>query len=352
MALAAVTACAPAGTTLASPAASTAARSATATPRATVNVDDMMGAAPSTTVFVRTGDDVRAIRLLDHAVRFRLPVAADARLAVSPDASTLYVVERPGDGSLRLRSIDVASGNTTYESRQPDAAALAPGIAGRGAVAVDGTGRLLVARIGTGSAWADTFDATTLRPLGRIGDPRACADVVLAAARRVAFVCASHSLITVIDGASAPVTLGLNTDALAGAVILADGTIVATGIDGALYRIRAGAGQAESMSLLQAAGAAPRTVPAGGIATIDADRVALLRRGGTTTVTVIRVSLGAIEGSERTLGDDPRDGIAGLWPFVYFTSGVAVRHIDAQTGIVETMTTLDGPGGIAALAAR
>ena len=58
-----------------------------------------------------------------------------------------------------------------------------------------------------------------------------------------------------------------------------------------------------------------------------------------TTVVAPRTSLrlaGPLTGA-------PQFGILALYPFAYFTSGGSVRHVEIQSGMLETMTEL-GPG--------
>lgn len=327
-------------------------------PRATlqVNVDSMMGNVPSATVFVLADGQLHAVNLLNHHGRYAIDVGRAPQAAISPDGSRLYVADEI-DSGLRLRAFDAVSGylccevlipGTERKERLVDAAMA------RGALAATDAAVFLLIEAGAGVR-LEAFAAT----LAQIGVPAKleCGDRVLATESRVAIVCLTAGRFTMVEPAPrrgpAPTAGGLVTQAgdgreLAGAVMVADGTLIAVRPDGSLLRLKAGSIAIEPLdSYPPGAGGVIRD----GLAIADKEQIVVARKGKDATVQVHSSTDGRLMRGPYKLPTEPTSGVLALWPFAYFTAARGVWHVDLQNGLLETMVTVEGPS-LGALAPR
>ncbi len=348
-ALLALAACAPRVASAPSP-------SHSATHQATPTVapsffDDMMGAAPAATVYVVSGKQLLAVTLLNHFVRYRIGVAENPQVAVSPDGATLYVFDETG-GEMRLRRFDVSSGAERALERvrlTPErGGAVRTGI-GRGAVAIGRGGLLLVLRGGNGTV-VDSFDDVTLKPLGSVLKKDGCADRLIASPVRLAIVCLRNLAELWVDDATNQLTVeGDRADGLIGAVMLPDGTILAAYPSGAVKRVPRGARDGRRSDWVLGANLARD-----GVAAPDAGRIVLVHGSDRPKAFVFGSEVGDARGSQ-PLPHAPASGVLALGQFAYWVDADAtgVYHVDLNTGLVEKMFgSLEKGAALAALAPR
>ncbi len=327
----------------AGPVAASAAPTATArpTPAAipTLDIFQLMGGAPATTVFALAGSRVRAVRLLDHFVKYEIAVAGGAQLLVSADGTRLVVADQPESG-VRLRAFDMATGRELLSPGDDGIHAMLVAAPGRGALAEDGSGRILVLKSDGGSSWVDAYDGSSLRLVQRryaealpfAGEPAPCADRLLLAGPRIALVCLGRGTATVVTPGGGEATLArLAPGVIAGAAALYDGSIVAVTPAGEVYRWRPSAPEATVYG--KAVGDGP--VPRDGIAVTE-DQVVVARGGGASSVQIVPGSGRASRPLPVPVA--PSGGLLVASPYAYFTGGGALYHVDLNTGAVERMT--------------
>lgn len=360
---------------------------ASATPTLPVAFDDMMGGGvPAATVFVLSGREVLAVALLNHFIRYRIPVGDNAQLAVSSDGARLYVADevphpnaaasrRPGasardgaaaalepevGGELRLRWFDVGSGaeraSRTFEIDAQTAGRLPRSGSARAAMAFGLGGQLVLMRQQT-LPWVSgvvvhAHDAWSLRDLGAFFKKQGCAERLVASSARIAVVCLADPEFAISAPAAPYLPLERAKGALAGVAMAEDGAIVGAYPDGALVRIRAGARELERFADLSAGRG---TVVRDGVAFVQAkDERWIVARGGEPPSVHV---LGAIAGEHRAsfpLRSVPGSGILAFGQFAYWVdaAGEGVFHVDLASGLVEKMTSLPGGATLGALAPR
>lgn len=312
--------------------------SAAATPIPTQNIFQLMGGAPATTIFALAGGRVRAVRLLDHFVKYEIAVEGGAQLLASSDGLSLVVVDQPGPG-VRLRAFEVASGKELASSRDDDVPAMLVAGPGRGALAADASGRILVLKADGRTAWIDAYDGASLRLVQRrlvealpSGRGPACAERLVLAGPRVALVClrdGSATVATLGGGAAVPARLASGEIAGAAASSFGD-SILAVTPAGEVYRWQPAA--AEAALYGKAAGEGP--VPRDGLAVVE-DQVVVARGGSAPSVQIV-----TLYGASRPLPVPaaPAAGLLASSPFAYFTRAGTLYHVDLNTGNVERMT--------------
>lgn len=340
MAIALVLAACAGPTVSATPAASAAPqRTATPTPMPTQNIFgmlDMMGGAPPATVFALAGGRVRAVRLLDHFVKYEIALGRGAQLIVSADATRLYVADQPDSAAVpgvRLRAFDVATGAERAAATGDGVPSMLVGGAGSGALALDPRGRLLVLRGDGGSAWVDAYDGASLRlDERRLLEAPPCADRLVTTDLRVAAVCLRDATAAIRVG-SGTVTRRLAPRALAGVVATQDASIVAVTTDGELFRLAPGSAEAVAISAEEGRA----DVPLDGLAATEG--LLVLARGGAAPAVRVVSGGGFLPPGGRVFAIPvaPSRGILAWWPFAYFTSGGALYHVDLRSGTVERM---------------
>lgn len=306
---------------------------ATQTPIPTLNIFQLMGGAPATTVFALAGTRVRAVRLLDHFVKYEIAVMPGAQVLVSADGTRLVIADQPGPG-VRLRAFDVATGKEQASPGDDGVPAKLVAGPGRGAVAQDPTGRILVLKADGRTGWVDAYDRTSLRLVERrvfetLPAAVPCAERLLSANGRIALVCLRDGTATVgaVGVQAAHVQIAPQ---LAGAAMLYDGSLVGVTPAGDVYRLAPSAREATLYG--KASGDGP--VPPDGIAVAE-DQVIVARTGSTPSIQIVPSA-----GTSRPLPVPaaPAGGLLASSPFAYFTSGGALYHVDLNTGNVERMT--------------
>jgi hypothetical protein len=173
-----------------------------------------------------------------------------------------------------------------------------------------------------------------------------CGDQLLTSGDRVAIVCLATGEIVIDDLRGNRAAIDGTLPALAAAAMSADGTIYVATADRQLAAVAAGTTglvrldwPREWSGTVTPDGLAvvPGATTAGLSSTVIAQRAddgSWLRTFSTVyssnTVTLIqRTSL--------RLAAPPEGGVLALWPFAYYTVGKSIRHVDLNTGLLETM---------------
>ena len=99
------------------------------------------------------------------------------------------------------------------------------------------------------------------------------------------------------------------------------------------------------------------TVLPDGLAIANASGLAVIAQTDTdgSWLRVMAMRTSAPQASQRLAGrltGEPQFGIMAFYPFAYFTSGGSVRHVQIETGMLETMTELGQGATIAAVVDR
>ena len=316
-----------------------------------INVDDMMGLYAQQTVFVADVDGVSAITLLNHFIRYVIPTNGKAE-AVADGYATfgtppsiasawLYVLDGVETGSGRLRTFDLMTGSERA-SRTDIGRVASP----QRAIATTIDGRVLVLKADAHHAWIDAYEPLTLEPQGTVMEKAGCGDRLLASGSRVAIVCLATGRIAVdaLRGGGTSLIEG-SLPNLAGAAMADDGTIYAGSADRQLAVVSPNASKLSPLpwpsewtgtvlpDTLAVATGSPSVV----LAEL-ADDGAWLRVFASNNISQrqsLRLS-GRLTGA-------PQFGVVAMYPFAYFTSGGSVRHVELNSGMLETMTEV-GPG--------
>lgn len=344
-----VVACGGGDTRRLAPASATPSRAAAASPTPTFNMDDMMGFYPQQTVLVADVDRVTAITLLNHFTRFSIPTRGKAQVAADmvTGSGWFYVLdgfEAAAAGlagaAVRLRTFDLGTG--TERASRSDIGAVAP----NRAIATAGDGRVLVLKGDARRAWVDAYEPLTLKPLGTVMEKAGCGDRLLTSQVRLAIVCLATGEIAVDELRGRAMTvLGPVMPGLAGATMAHDGTIYAVTAD----RQFATASSGEiALTRIPWPTAWTGTVLPDGLAIATGSATAVIAQTDTdgSWLRVMATRVVAPQASLRLAGrltGAPQFGIVAFYPFAYFTSGGSVRHVQVESGMLETMTEL-GPG--------
>jgi hypothetical protein len=307
-----------------------------------INVDDMMGMFPQQTVLVATSDHVSAVTLLNHFTRYQIATEGLAQVGTDTTGQWLYLLDSGTPGQFRLRAFDVPSGR----ERALDAG-LADVATDRGGLATAVDGRVLVLKSDARHAWVDAYAAQTLRPLGAVMDKPGCGDRLLASARRIAIVCRATGEIAVDD-------LRGNQSAIDGVLP----TLVAAAMaeDGLLYV--ATADQRLAVVPARATKLASVAWPSEWSGEVLPDGLAI-SSGGPVLVICQRTDDGAwlrvvglsdmAQRKSLRLSGVPHGGLVAMWPFAYYTVAATVRHVDLNSGLLETMAEVGAdavPGAV------
>jgi len=342
------------------PASATPSRAAAvASPTQPINVDDMMGYYPQQTVFVADVDGVSAVTLLNHFTRYTIPTRgiADVATDTTTAASWLYVLDgveaaaaRVGGATVRLRTFDLQTG--IERASRADLGSVA---SLRRAIATVGDGRVLVLKADARHAWIDAYERLTLKPLGTVMEKPGCGDRLLASQGRLAIVCLATGEIAVdaLRGAGTAM-IDPPMPGLAGAAIAQDGTIYAVTAARQLAIVAPGV---TFFSPVQWPTAWTGTVLPDGIAVATGAESAVIAQTDTdgSWLRVLATNVLAPRASMRLAGrltGAPQGGVMALYPFAYFASGDSVRHVQIDSGMLETMTELGQGATIAAVVDR
>ena len=325
-----------------------------------------MGFYPQQTVFIADGDKVTAVTLLNHFARYSIPTRGKAQVAVDGSASApttwLYVLDGTESGPLRLRTFDLGSG--IERASRSDIGSVA---SSHRAMASVSDGRVLVLKADAQRSWVDAYERLTLKPLGTVMEKSGCGDRLLASQARLAIVCLATGEIAVTAlGDSGTGTIETSLSGLAGAAMAQDGTVWIVTADRRLGSIASGETNLtkvpwpsgwtgtvlpDSLALVSGTGSAP------GAAVATGSPAALIAQTDTdgSWLRVLATSVLAPRESVRLAGrlsGAPQFGVMALYPFAYFTSGGSVRHVEIQSGMLETMIELGQGATIAAVVDR
>lgn len=334
------------------PAAAPSATSAASAPSPNY-LDLMMGAAPEATVFVVSGRDLLAVTLLNHFVRYRLPVAEEAQVATSPDGARLYVVDQPGE-VVRLRRFDVLTGELRAERREPlDGHPVVRTGGARGAVAVDQQ-RVLVLRAATSGLLVHAYDAVSLQPLDTPAKNEGCAQRILASAHGYALVCLGGEGVYLFwdDGARQGGGIASVAGPLVGAAMSSEGRIATAQASGDVHLVRPRNTSAERFE--------PRNwvkAPLARDGIAWADEFTLVIAEGTAESAIPRIRVVDVTTLRVRLFDisATANGILAWGPFAYWVDagGSGIYHVDLASGLVERMFgPLEKGASLGALAVR
>jgi hypothetical protein len=310
------------------------AASPTGTP---INVDDMMGFYAQQTVFVASSDHVSAVTLLNHFSRYQIPTNGVAQVSTEITSQWLYLLDAGTPGSYRLRVFEVSTG--TQRTLRTGITGVA---ADRRVLATASDGRVLVLKSDARHAWVDAYEALALRPLGAVLEKPGCGDRLLAKGNRVAIVCLATGEI-VIDDRGNRATIGDTFPKLVAAAMDDEGTLYVATADQQLAAVALGTTKLVGLPWPSEWSG---TVLADGLAT-GAQGAAIIIAERTDDGAWLRV----IEQTHRAhrksfrLAGVPQGGILALWPFAYYAVDRTIRHVDLNTGLLETMTDV-GPGAM------
>ena len=327
---------------------------AAASPTQPFNLDDMMGFYPQQTVFVADVNAVSAVTLLNHFTRYTIPTRGKAEVAVDGSVANpvtwLYVLDGLDQPPLRLRTFDLQTG-TERASRSDIGTVASP----YRALASVGDGRVLVLKSDAGHAWIDAYERLALKPLGTVMAKPGCGDRLLASQIRLAIVCLVTGEIVVDALHGAPTTvLGPLMPGLAGVAMAHDSTIYAVTTD----RHFAIAGYGETaLTPIPWPTSWTGTVLTDGLAITTGSATAVIAQTDTdgSWLRVLATNVLAPRASMRLAGrltGAPQFGIMALYPFAYFASGGSVRHVQIDSGMLETMTALGQGATIVAVVDR
>jgi hypothetical protein len=303
-----------------------------------INVDDMMGMFPQQTVFVATTDHVSAVTLLNHFTRYQIATEGVAQVGIDNTAQWLYLLDSGTPGTSRLRAFDVPTGSErAVEAELAGVATDQRGLA----TAVDG--RVLVLKSDAQHAWVDAYAAQTLRPQGAVMDKPGCGDRLLASARRIAIVCLATGEIAVDDLHGNRAAIDGARPSLVAAAMADDGLLYVVTADQHLASVPARATKLASVNWPSEWSG--EVLPEGLAIAPGGDAVVIAQR--TDNGAWLRV-LGMHNVAQRKslrLAGVPQGGIVAMWPFAYYTVAATVRHVDLNSGLLETMAEV-GAGAV------
>jgi hypothetical protein len=308
----------------------------------TIDVSDMMGAFPSATFFVVTDEGVKAIALLNHAMKYT--IATTGAVQVASGNNQIYIADGVAEGT-RLRWIDPVDGRVLSTWTERSRTLVGTGI-GHGAIAVEPTTGHVLALYAEadGRRVVEAYEPYTLRPFGKRFEA-SCGDRLLAAADRVVVPCFGEGTLAIKDGGDVRVVAaGLGT--LVAAAMSVDGTTLVGRHDGTLAQIRPAQVAAEKIEPFR-----PATLAPDGIASSESQMfaIALLTSDSSVGISELRGDRRYISFSARS-ADSPLGGILAQGPFAFWSTGREARHIDLQQGFAETMTVFNGtlalPGAV------
>jgi hypothetical protein len=311
-----------------------------ASPSATplIDVNDMMGAFPPATFFVIGGQDptIKAIALLNHAIKYRIPFAGkDPQVVASPPGGVsggrVYVIDQVTEGA-RIRWFFTDSGIEGASQVIAGATVNGTGV-GHGALAVDGSTGILYALLRRADGIAvDGFDWFTLKPARTVFGQLRCGERLAAAANRVAVACMSEGGLVIDDSGKSMKLLARHS--LVAMAMLGDGTLVAGGADGSLVRLARQATELEVVNTLKNYGKG--LIPDG----IAVNAGCCLYYGildPQAKDVQIRSVAGGLMLIAFPAATPPSGGFFVQAPFAYYVIEGKARHIDINQGFQEVM---------------
>jgi hypothetical protein len=295
-------------------------------------MDDMMGAL-GTTAFVVSGGEVLAVTLLNHHVRYRIPVGDEPQVAVSADGARLYVVDRIAT-ELRIRWFDVLSGSAGRVTAEPigsgGSGALKVSQAARGAAA-HAAGALYLLRHADRGLLVYRHQEISLAVVDQPAKNIGCADRLLVGDTGFALVCRAEGEINLFPNGVGS-GIARFPAAIAGVTMAADGSIFASPRDGGILRIKAGTRGVDALSLTSFA-----PVVEDGLAWTAPSTLVLAQGGARPRLHAVDTLTGRV--SSFDLPNVPANGILASGQFAYWVDvdGSGLYHIDITTGLVERM---------------
>ncbi len=308
-----------------------------------INVDDMMGLYAQQTVFVATTDHVSAVTLLNHFTRYQIPTSGVAQVSIDRSGQWLYLLDGATPDSYRLRVFDVPSGRER---------AVRAGIAGvaadRHVLSTASDGRVLVLKSDPRRAWVDAYEALSLHPFGTVIEKSGCGDRLVASESQVAIICLATGEILINDLRGNHATIDGALPQLVAAAIADDGTLYLATADQHLAAVPVGTTKLVSIPWPSEWSG---TVLADGLAVVQGGALAVIaeRTDDGAWVRVIATNNPAQRKSHRLAGV-PQGGILVMWPFAYYAVDRTIRHVDLNSGLLETMTEVGAgamPGAVA-----
>lgn len=298
-------------------------------------MDDMMGGLAAT-AFVLSGREILAVQLLNHFVKYRIPVGPDAQLATSPDGARLYVVDRDGPGG-RIGWFHIAPGTIGGSIVEPSSRGGAGDVKATGSsrgAAVAAAGTLYLLKHAEVGLLVHRYDGIGLRELDRPAKNDGCGDRLLASDARFAVSCRAHGELHVFSNAPAGGGgLAKVPGTLVAEAMAPDGTIYAASAEGGVFRIRAGTRNVDAPWRI--ASFAP--IVTDGLAWAAPNTVVVAQGGARPRLHVLDAS--ANQPRTFDLPNVPANGILASGQFVYWVdvAGSGLYHIDITTGLVERM---------------
>lgn len=295
-----------------------------------INMDDMMGGVVQQTVFVAANGRVSAVTLLNHYTRYTIATQGLAQVSSNRGAQLLYLLQPDEPGSWRLRRFDVATGREL---------AIRTGIthvaSDRQAMAVANDGRVLVLKSDVRRAWVDAYEVLTLEPLSVALEKPGCGDRLLVSDGRVAIVCRATGEVQMVDrfGQQTASETGMR-NLVATAIEDTGGVYVATA-DGQLAVVPPRPNTVVPLTWPQQWTGA--ILPDGMAVANETGYLLVLQRADDGTWLRGKPTWSAGQYKSFRLAGVPHGGILELWPFAYYAVDRTIRHVDLNTGLLETM---------------
>jgi hypothetical protein len=297
-----------------------------------------MGFYTQQTVFVATTDHVTAVTLLNHFTRYRIATNGVAQVSTESTSQWLYLLDAGTPGSSRLRVFDVSTG-----SERAARTGITGVAADRRVLATASDGRVLLLKSDSRHAWVDAYEALTLRPLHAVMEKPGCGDRLLATASRVVIVCLETGEIVIDDLRGNRATIEGALPKLVAAAMADDGTLYVATADQQLAAVALGATKLVGLPWPSEWSG---TVLADGLATVTQGAAVIIaeRTDDGAWLRVVEQTHRAQRKSFRLAGV-PQGGILAMWPFAYYAVDRTIRHMDLNTGLLETMADV-GPGAM------
>ena len=318
------------------PSRSVAVASASATPL--IDVTDMMGAFPAATFLVITSDGLKGFALLNHALKYTIPLSGkDIQVVADDQNARFYVIDRTSDGA-RLRRFDAATGVEMASQLVRDATPIiAP--SAHAAIAIDRTIGVVYTLLRHADGVAvDGFDWFTLDQAAHTPTQLACTDRLAAAKGRIVVACSRERGVVVFEGGTSyrPAQLAINALAMLG-----DGTVLAQTASGGSSILLRLPGMRDPHDFDEIA-ALEKDLGVGGVAegiAANGDCCFFVAvRDGVDRPQVRYVAklsgIGLIAFPQST---PPVGGLFVSPPFAYYVFGGAARHLDITQGFAEVM---------------
>lgn len=273
-------------------------------------------------------------------VRYRIDVSTTLQLALSPDATRLYVADADA-GIPSLRRLDGLTGRQATSVQLKEGKNLVWSRSGVGSLAATVDNKILLLYFGGSSrpttTWVEMRDGDSLRPVSEVA-VSICGDLLLAGGPRFAVICRGDGKILLVED-SRQQLIDVGTRIL-------DADMDAQG----------------QLALLTDAGAAvvrrnSTEIRALGSAGASALRSVVSLGDGRVAIAALRpesrlVLLGAPSDVRVALPAPPAGGRTGSWPLVHLITEAGLVTVDLETKQLRQLPELDLAQGTAVLARR